>query len=267
MAVPFLENIKNIMACPRCKAALLLNESRDAECAHCHEVYRWMSYTWDLVPSCWNTSSTAWLAWEHLQANGLESYRHDPQHNLAVGPREDCLQFSRFCKFDGLVLDVGCGPQAWPTYFAHHAEGTRFVGVDPLAGGIPADYAQFRALGEFLPFADRVFDHVAFATSLDHFIDPLPVLREACRVCRPSGFVDIWVGDKSSGAAPRKVSHPWYDKLQKPNGAEDVFHLKRLGSTELRRILGRLDVQLVDDARCRVNDHSTNYFCKLQVPV
>jgi SAM-dependent methyltransferase len=260
----WLETINGIISCPRCKASLQLSDSKDTDCAHCHETYRWLSYTWDFIPSCWNTSSSLWPVWERLQANGLASYTHDPTHNLAVGPRQDCLDFSRFCNFHGLVLDVGCGPQAWPTYFGHHSDNTRFVGVDPLAGGIPADYLQLRALGEYLPLADHVFDHVVFATSMDHFIDPISVLREAHRVCRPRGFIDIWIGDKKPGAPKRTSSPSWYTRLRKPDRAEDVFHLKRLDREDLLKMLDQLGIRLVEDASHKVDDYSTNYFFKLQ---
>jgi len=182
-----------------------------------------------------------------------------------VGKRQDCLDFSRFCSFDGLVLDVGCGPQARPTYFTFHSDGTRFFGIDPLLGDCPGDYPQFRALGEFLPFRDRVFDHVVFATSLDHFIDPGRALREAERVCKLAGEIDIWIGETKPDVPRPSVSPEWYVKLKKPSPAQDVFHLKRLGPSDLAAVLKDAGFYISAHEGHRVDDYRTNHFYRLAV--
>src|SRR5262245_85816 len=160
------EELDRIAACPRCRASLAVRPGEDAECGGCGAVYARLPSGWDLTPPRDMWSSAMWSTWEGIQANGSVGYREDPDRNIAVGEREDAAAFARFCRLAGLVLDVGCGPQPWPAYFRDHAPGTRFVGVDPLVGEVAADYTQLRALAEYLPFADGVFDQVLFATTL-----------------------------------------------------------------------------------------------------
>jgi SAM-dependent methyltransferase len=260
-----IEEINEIIACPMCNNFLALVEWRDASCSRCQETYRWYSGTWDLIPSSYHSSSDLWPVWEQLQANGLVSYTHDAEHNLAVGERADCMEFSRFCGFDGLVLDVGCGPQAWPAYFRFTSNRTRLVGVDPLVRGSAADYVQFRALGEYLPFRSEVFDHVVFATSLDHFIDPAQALIEACRVCRLSGALDIWIGEKRPETPRPAVSPDWYMSLKKPHQADDVFHLKRFGSAEVKELFKQVGLHLVAEHLQTIDEFRCNWFYRLKI--
>ena len=162
-----------------------------------------------------------WETWEQLQSNGLASYEADPESNLGVGERQDCISFSRFAELRGLVLAVGCGPQAWPSYLEVHERGTRFVGVDPLEGEREASYTQLRALAEHLPFADGSFDRVLFATTLDHFVDPVAALLEAKRVLGPDGRIAVWLGHKRPDAPALESSPEWYRRLEVPDGADD----------------------------------------------
>jgi ubiquinone/menaquinone biosynthesis C-methylase UbiE len=259
-----LTELNEITACPTCRAPLQLNEVSSITCAACDAAYRRFSYAWELIPASWRSSSDLWASWDQLQANGVVSYTQDTTRNLGVGDRPDYLQFSRFCNFEGRVLDVGCGPQAWPTHFKHHATGTQFIGVDPLVGEVAADYLQVRALAEYLPFQDSAFDHVVFATSLDHFINPLPVLQEAVRVCKPGGSIDIWIGEKSPEAPKPSVSPAWYQKLVKPEGAEDVFHFKRLESTEVKEFLRRANLEIIAEECHDVDAYRKNYFFKVR---
>lgn len=260
----FFEEISRIIACPNCKKGLVLYDFRDVICPDCDEMYRRLKYTWELIPSSWKETSKLWSVWEHLQANGLLSYIHDPEHNLGIGDRQDCIEFSRFCKFDGLVLDIGCGPQAWPAYFTFHTDNTRFVGIDPLVGESPANYLQFRSLGEFLPFKNHVFDQIVIATSLDHVIDPVPVLKEALRVCRQDGDINIWIGEKSGDEPKPEVSPEWYSRLKKPDETEDPFHLKRLNSHEVKILFDALKLNICHEEVYRIDEYRSNYFYKIK---
>src|SRR5262249_30276809 len=42
------------------------------------------------------------------------------------------------------------------------------------------------------------FDHVLFATSLDHMLNPHKTLLEAKRVIKPKGKINIWITYKSN---------------------------------------------------------------------
>ncbi len=257
------DELSAILACPVCRAPLALPDAPEARCAECATAYRRLTHAWDLTPPRERWSSDTWKAWEQLQENGDVSYREDPENNLGVGPRDDHLAFSSFAALDGLVLDVGCGPQPWPTNFDRHAPGTRFVGVDPLVGEREAHYTQIRALAEFLPFSDARFDHVVFATSLDHFVDPTQALLEARRVIAPEGSIDIWVGHKRSDAPAPTVSPEWYRGLVKPPEAVDVFHFKRLDAPASEALFACAGLRVARAEARAVDDYRTNHFYKL----
>lgn len=258
-----VEDFADVIACPLCGRGLGLVESQDAVCADCRESFRWLGYTWDFVPRPCRQSSKLWAVWEQLQANGLVSYREDPEHNLAVGDRADCGAFSEFCRFDGRVLDVGCGPQSWPAYFRRDAARTRFVGVDPLVERCSPRYLQLRAVAEYLPFRSAVFDHVVFATSLDHFVDPVRALTEARRTCRPGGEIDVWVGTKRPDTPARRESPQWYRELTRPEGSEDLFHVKRLDLDDVKAIVDEAQLSTQDHEVWRVDEYRTNHFLRL----
>jgi ubiquinone/menaquinone biosynthesis C-methylase UbiE len=199
-----------------------------------------------------------------LQSNGIAGYESDPEHNLAIGERADFLAFGEFCKLAGDVLDVGCGPQAWPTYFSPAAAGTRFVGIDPLVGDRQADYEQVRGLAEHLPFTDGVFDHVIFATTIDHFVDPLAALREAKRVRRPEGTIEAFVGHKRDGAPRPAVSPAWYRRLQPPRGHDDLFHVKRLDLHGVEELFVASGLRIEESETHVVDKFRNNYFFRLR---
>jgi SAM-dependent methyltransferase len=89
---------------------------------------------------------------------------------------------------DARLLDLGCG-SAW---LAEHFE--NYTGID---GSREAVVAAARSghevlLGDVnapLPFADASFDGVVMKDLLEHVLEPVNVVREACRVLRPGGHV------------------------------------------------------------------------------
>jgi SAM-dependent methyltransferase len=218
------------ITCPRCGSEYIKG-------AH------WFDFT---PPQTMRDGSARWLAWQHLQENGLVSYTADPERNLSVGEREDCRRFGRFCRCTGLVLDVGCGPQPWPAYFTATDKVT-YVGIDPLAALGPADYLKVVGLAEYLPFADRSFSHVLFSTTLDHFVDPREALREASRVLETGGEIDVWLGERDENAAKPMNSPEWYARLQRPQLAYDVFHLERFTAQTFRNMAADAGLLVVDE--------------------
>ena len=108
-----------------------------------------------------------WGLWEALQENGERAYEFDPPSSLAVGERDsDTRAYARFSDLRGRVLDIGCGPQAMPSYAAEF-DG-EFVGIDPLLGAQPREFEFVKGLIEILPFADGCFDRVLFCTPDPH---------------------------------------------------------------------------------------------------
>lgn len=251
------------VVCPNCHEILELVELYDITCQKCNEKYIWQRETWDLIPLS-QKKSDKWDIWEKLQSNGLLTYIEDPIHNLIIEKNQMALDFGDFCKLSGKVLDVGCGRQSWPSYFETHSEPAIFVGVDPLIDEPSDKYTQFRALAEYLPFKDKIFDHVIFVTSLDHFINPTKALLEAKRVCKVDGEIDIWLGEKSPNAPKSKNSPKWYLKLEKPNGADDVFHYKRLLASELKEIVCDLGFSIFDEKSYKFDEFRTVYFFRMK---
>jgi ubiquinone/menaquinone biosynthesis C-methylase UbiE len=180
--------LPNILACPVCHAPL-----EGITCGGCQRVYR-EDGVFDLtpVPPPHPAIQARWHVWEQLQANGDRVYREDPEHNLSVGERADASAFAEFCELhDKLILDVGCGPQASPSYVT----AGELVGIDPLRGNQPRSFFFVQGIAEYLPFRDRLFDRVLFATSLDHTLSPELAIMEALRVAKPGGWVCVWHGE------------------------------------------------------------------------
>lgn len=247
------------VACPACRKPLALTQKQDSSCQSCNATYPFLDKTWDMTPPKDFFSAKAWQTWQQVQANGLVAYDNDPINNLGIGEREDFSAFGNFCKFSGLVLDVGCGPQPWPSHFSQAPSGTQFIGIDPLINS-PGDYTRFRGVAEHLPFVDKTFDHVVFTTSLDHFVDPIAALKEARRVVSANGVINIWIGEKDEGA-PRPTSSPgWYKDLQQPDGSDDLFHIKRLYEPELINMLAAAEISLEQREIIHVDDFRRNIF-------
>jgi SAM-dependent methyltransferase len=179
--------LRDLLACPVCHGAL-----DGVVCTACGREYR-DDGVLDLTPIPPPDPAVAsrWHVWEQLQANGERVYGDDPDHNLSVGDREDARAFGVFSELEGRVLDVGCGPQARPSYAAQ----AELVGIDPLAGEQPRQFAFVKGIAEFLPFRNATFDRVLFATSLDHMLSPERAVVEARRVVKPGGSVCVWHGE------------------------------------------------------------------------
>jgi SAM-dependent methyltransferase len=254
------------LACPACRSPLPPLEGDAVVCPSCAASYRRLPFAWDLTPPRERWTDGQWEVWERLQGNGAVSYEADPEHNLGVGEREDVARFSTFSRLAGDVLDVGCGPQPWPAYFDDHANGTRFVGVDPLVGEREGAFERYRALAEHLPFADGSFDVVLFAGTLDHFVDPALALAEALRVLRDDGTVSVYLGHKREGAPRPAVSHGWYEALEVPEGAEDRFHMERFGPDEAVALFAGAGLAVVDQEDHRVDAWRSYHLYRLRRP-
>lgn len=207
--------------------------------------------------------SKLYESWNITQTNGSLVYQQFPQFNCSVDKRKETKLFKDFCAFNGVVLDVGCGPTS-PAYFNDNDKIELGVGIDPLASKIGNQYIKkfdiLKAFGEYLPFKDKSFNQISFATSFDHLIDPIKTLNEVRRCLKNDGEAIFWIEDDHKKPtflqlAYRKSINMTFGRnrineiarefekqveLQKsmtiPSYAEDVFHLKHYRYTEFNEL-------------------------------
>jgi SAM-dependent methyltransferase len=256
-------DLNALVVCPVCHSDLLSKSTGSdvslscRKCGREYEVREGLHIMLPLpIPDA--VMRSKWDSWQQLQQNGLLSYTMAPEFNLSVGDRDDARAFRDFCNPSGLVLDVGCGPQAFPTYLTGAA---RVVGIDPLSGEGRREFGFVQGIGEYLPFRDETFDQIIYASSLDHMIDPKRTLAEARRCLRPDGRINLWIDGLASGGSPVASSrwkryptivskgikslfrHRWLSergltgtlsyilsvaKMKVPEGAVDCFHFEHL---------------------------------------
>ena len=102
----------------------------------------------------------------------------------------------------GSCLDVGCGILTKPFYMKIAAD-VKFTGIDPIAEG-EREFEFIKGNAENLPFMDKEFNGVLFATSLNHCKNPSKAINEAYRVLTDNGYLFIW-----NGLNEKDDSHLW----------------------------------------------------------
>ncbi|MDT3779184.1 methyltransferase domain-containing protein [Nitrospira sp. MA-1] len=109
------------------------------------------------------------------------------------------VQFSGLCATDR-VLDVACGPGIVACEFAKHVAHVTGLDLTPTMIKEAGKRQQEQNLtnvswhiGDILPlpFPDDHFSCVVTRYSFHHFLDPMAVLLEMVRVCRPEGRVMV----------------------------------------------------------------------------
>lgn len=100
------------------------------------------------------------------------------------------------------LLDVGCGPGTITIDLAGRVAPGEVVGIDAEAGPLRTAEAEATAADATnltfqvadamaLPFEDASFDVVHAHQVLQHMSDPVGLLREMRRVCRPGGMIAV----------------------------------------------------------------------------
>ncbi|ATQ66986.1 MULTISPECIES: class I SAM-dependent methyltransferase [Methylosinus] len=134
------------------------------------------------------------------------------------------------------ALDVACGPGILACAIAHQA--LHVTGVDITPAMITQAQARQRAEGltnlawrigdaVALPFEDDVFDLVTTRYSLHHMKDPVSVLGEMKRVCRPAGRIVV------IDATPSPATRVAYDEMER---LRDPSHTCALDLEQIREI-------------------------------
>src|SRR3989338_1722589 len=126
---------------------------------------------------------------------------------------DDCISIHN--RYDGSILDVGCGRGLLIQKVKARAEkGTKFYGVDispklceiarknnPNATVVVGD-------AEALPFPDNMFTIVFMTEALEHMLDFGKALSEVSRVLRPGGTFIVTVPNRDW------ASYDFYDKIR-----------------------------------------------------
>lgn len=127
---------------------------------------------------------------EYLQQQ-LSNTQFEGDHGVyAAGVIDYVARLTRGLSFDATILELGCGDGTGLKHF-------RALGYSRVLGLDIADHKLVRALGvgfpvlkadmHALPLPGGCCDAVLSAHTLEHAIDPVGVMREACRVLRPGG--------------------------------------------------------------------------------
>ena len=98
----------------------------------------------------------------------------------------------------GILLEVGCGEARLSARLA--ASGFTTVCLDSSKAALELARGTYRSRGQswlfgiaadayHLPYDDNVFEGVLSTGLLEHFQDPVPLIKEMVRVVKPGGFV------------------------------------------------------------------------------
>ena len=132
------------------------------------------------------------------------------------------------------VLDVACGPGLVVKAFAQVAARATGIDVTPamiarareLTAGMP-NVAFDQGDVTKLPYADGTFSVVVSRFAFHHFQDPLAVMREMKRVCRPGGRVVVC--DLLGSEDPEKAA-----EFHRIEMVRDPSHARAHRASELR---------------------------------
>ncbi|HUI34398.1 MAG TPA: methyltransferase domain-containing protein [Stellaceae bacterium] len=185
------------------------------------------------------------------------------------------------------VLDVACGGGLVARAFAPHVRHATGIDVTPAMLDTARKAAAEKGLANTtwdqgdvttLPYADASFDIVATRFSFHHFLDPLAVLKEMIRVCRPGGRIVVVDScpseDKAKAAAFNRLEllrDPSHTRALPLSELKSVFATAGLGEpsvsfTEIRDVVSNLlarsypnpgdETRIVDMFRASATDDS-----------
>lgn len=198
----FLEEAIHKICCPLCKHYPLGIEMKKMVCLPCSKTYEVSQGIPNFVPQETLARQRGWGVWEkrlkQFDRRSIGWRREDAEQRIPV--MKDLFSFHRF---EGTLLDIGCGDGEVRTFLPH---GTEYWGIDPedwvtvpkhtfdkeeLFPGIRKPFPLLLGVGEYLPFRDQTFDNILIFSSFDHVQSPHEVLRESFRVLKRGGIVVI----------------------------------------------------------------------------
>ena len=158
------------------------------------------------------------------------------------------------------VLDVACGGGIVVCAFAPEVKHATGIDMTPAMLDRARALAAERGITNVswdrgdvgsLPYADGTFDIVVTRFSMHHFLDPIAVLREMVRVCKPGGrvvVVDMYASEDPAKAA--EWNH--LEKLRDPS------HVRCLTLTELKGLFGRVGLPEARASHYELRDEVRN---------
>lgn len=138
---------------------------------------------------------------------------------------------------DDTVLDVACGPGLLVCAFARMVRHATGIDLTPAMLEQAQKLQQEQGLTNVswqqgdvtqLPYADAHFSIVSSRFVFHHLEDPLVVLKEMARVCRPGGRIVV----ADIAPAPEKA-----EALNAEERLRDPSHVRAMPETELRGLL------------------------------
>jgi ubiquinone/menaquinone biosynthesis C-methylase UbiE len=135
---------------------------------------------------------------------------------------------------DDTVLDVACGPGLLVCAFAPVVKHATGIDITPAMIEQACALQEQRGLTNVtwqqgdvlpLPYNDDQFSIVSARFAFHHFIDPLAVLKEMARVCRPGGRVVV------ADSAPAATKADAFNAMER---LRDPSHVRALPVDELR---------------------------------
>jgi SAM-dependent methyltransferase len=131
------------------------------------------------------------------------------------------------------VLDVACGPGLLACAFARVTRHVTGIDVTPKMLEQARELQRKQGLENLtwqegnvppLPYADSSFSIVIARFAFHHFLDPLAVLKEMRRVCRPGGRVVV------ADTAPALIKADAFNRMEQ---LRDPSHVRALSPEEL----------------------------------
>jgi ubiquinone/menaquinone biosynthesis C-methylase UbiE/uncharacterized protein YbaR (Trm112 family) len=192
------------ICCPTCRAGILQLNIKNQEnnkitegnfyCNFCKSSYPISAGISDFIPYG-TLNIKEWQVWKnHL--NGFQERRKqrilEPNRIINKLGKKSNLQeaFAQFIKIkEGKVLDVGCGPGKFRFLLGN--DNITYYGSDPIVLPEVEDFRFVRSLAEYIPFKDNTFSHIVIMSALDHFREIDTFMKEAIRVLKADGKLNI----------------------------------------------------------------------------